>query len=79
MPNRPTFLAGFESADFTCDDVESRTQADVPMRPEPRLGALGQSALFREVDRQFGKSRALGASGFDLDKSEHRATADNEV
>ena len=51
----------------------------MPMRPEPRLGALGQSALFREVDRQFGKSRALGASGFDLDKSEHRATADNEV
>ena len=79
MSNGPPFLSGFESADFTSDDVESRVQADMSMGSKPRLGALGQSALLPGVDGQFGRPRALRASGFDLDKSEHRATADNEV
>ena len=77
MPYRPPFLAGSESADFTRDDVESRAQADVPMGPKPSLGAVGESVLLPRVDRQLRKSRALRASGFDLDKSEHPATADN--
>ena len=72
-------MAGFESADFTSDDVEPRAQADVPMGSKPRFGTLSQSALLFEVHRQLGKSCALRAAGFDLDEGKIPATADDQV